>query len=349
MNQTTVLVDYWWTFVLPLICLCSIVTSGLSLVILARLRSHRTRIYQLLYVKTLTNVAYLSICFWIFLVKCGVFCSRSPSSYSLRDCLMTFSIQVYKVFIYGFVGNVLAYSDLLIEIMLSIERFRLLKRHNTLAIFEQQQQTTTEKRTKWYVTFRFRNRIVLVFVASSLVYLPSLFFIKLEVLEHHDPPLEFPYRLQTVNGELYERIKTFTTVFLRSIPTLLLVVFINLINLYYIKQNVDRVSTFHAKNPNTISSRLVQSVAQANRRLKRMLFYQSLLFMLGNSFFVVGFVILFTWPDGSQNANFELLPLTSNTLLFTSLGLNYFLWIRNDRRFAQTLEELVPIPDDTYY
>ena len=349
MNRTTLIVDFWWTIALPFICLCSIVTSGFSLLILYKLR-HQNRIYRLLYVKTLINLAYLSICFWIFLVKCGNLCP--PASNTLTWSLLTFSIQIYKTFIYGFVGNILAYSDLLIEIMLSVERFRLTNNSPTLAVVSRKTQTnaaaerTADTRTKWFKTFRFR--MVLVFFASLLVYLPSLFFIKLEVLEQQSPPLQFPYRLQTANAKLYERLKTFTTVFMRSIPTLVLVVFINVINFYYIKRKVDEVSTFHTKNPNTISSRLVQSVAQANRRFKRMLFFQSLLFMLGNSFFVVGYVIVLTWPDGSQNANFEFLPLTGNTLLFTSLGLNYFLWVRHDQRFGEAFEELVAGRDETF-
>ena len=344
MDRTVLLVDYWWTFVLPFICLCSIATSALSLVILHTLR-RINQLYRLLYVKTLVNLFYLSICFWIFLVKCGHLCPSSSSlaSFPLISSWITFSIQVYKFYLYGFVGNVLAYSDLLIEVILSIERFRLINNSPTShKMLTHAERTTDGKRARWHISFSFK--ITLVFAVSVLVYLPSLFFAKLTSVQ---PMSAFPYRLQMVNVKLYESTKMFTAVFLRSIPTLILVVFINMINYLYINRKVEGVSTFQTTNPRTLSARLVRNVIEANSKFKRMLFYQSLLFMFGNSFMLVAFAIIITQPDCSQHVSCALIPLVGNTLLFISLGLNYFLWARYDRRFARALEELIAAHEST--
>ena len=245
MDRTVLLVDYWWTFVLPFICLCSIATSALSLVILHTLR-RINQLYRLLYVKTLVNLFYLSICFWIFLVKCGHLCPSSSSlaSFPLISSWITFSIQVYKFYLYGFVGNVLAYSDLLIEVILSIERFRLINNSPTShKMLTHAERTTDGKRARWHISFSFK--ITLVFAVSVLVYVPSLFFAKLTSVQ---PMSAFPYRLQMVNVKLYESTKMFTAVFLRSIPTLILVVFINMINYLYINRKVEGVQA-HALLP----------------------------------------------------------------------------------------------------
>ena len=341
-NRTSLIVNYWWTVGLPFICLCSMVTSGLSLLVLYKLR-HLNRLYRLLYVKTLVNLVYLSICFWIFLVKCGHMCP--PASNSLTRSLVTFSIQVYKHFIYGYVSSVLAYSDLLIEIMLSIERLLVMNNEESAPLSNVERKY--EMPEKWYKSLS--CQIIFVFVVSSLMYSPSLFFTRLTV-DVQSPALIFPYRLQTVSAKLDDSIRTFTTVFMRSIPTLVLVVFINVLNFYYITRKVDEVSTFHTTNPNTISTRLVRSLTQANDRFKRILFYQSLLFTLGNSFLVVSYAVLFVWPDVGQFVSLKFLPLVNNTLLFSSLGLNYLLWVRYDQRFGQAFEELVAVPtEDTFF
>ena len=339
MNQTYLVVDYWWTFALPFICLCSVVTSALSLLILNKLR-HLNRLYLLLFVKTLINMIYLSICFWIFLVKCGHLCP--PASNSLTWSLLTFGIQIYKHYIYGYIGSVLACSDLLIEIMLSIERFKLTNNNGSsrtppptsrrkltnAAAVERKEE---HKQEKWYKSFGLK--IVFVLASSTLIYLPSLFFIRLVLMDRKSSPWTFSYRLQTANAKLDERIRMLTTVFLRSLPTLVLVVFINVINVLYIKRRGDKVCT---RTSNTI----------ATRKLKRMLFYQSLLFILGNSPLVVSHAILFAWPDGSAFLDFRFLPLVNNTLLFASLGLNYFLWVRYDQRFGQTSKKLITTTDE---
>ena len=92
MNRTTLIINYWWTFALPLVCLCSIVTSWFSLLVLHKLR-HLNRLYRLLYVKALINLVYLSICFWIFLVKCGVatcVCQRPTRRSAVKSTKPTF-------------------------------------------------------------------------------------------------------------------------------------------------------------------------------------------------------------------------------------------------------------------
>ena len=344
MNRTTLIVNYWWTFGLPFICLCSMVTSGLSLLILYKLR-HLNRLYRLLYVKTMVNLAYLSICFWIFLVKCGHLCLSASNSFVWS--LVTFTVQIYKYYIYGYVGSTLAYSDLLIEIMLSVERLRLMNNEQTTTPPSPTNQIERKERStrdKWYSSFA--CKLVVIFAVSSLMYLPSLFFTRL-AMDVQSPSLAFPYRLQKVNAKLDDSIRTFTTLFLRSLPTLVLVVFINVINVFYIKRRVDEVSMFHTTNPHTISKRVVQNVTKANRKFKRMLFYQSLLFTLGNSFLVVSFAIVFVWSDVGQNVSFvSFVPLVNNTLLFASLGLNYLLWVRYDHRFGRAFEELIAVPTE---
>ena len=311
------IVYYWWRVVLPIICLCSIATSVHSVRILHKLR-HVNRLYRLLYVKTLINLVYLNICFWAFLAKFGPWCPRDSNQ------LMTFGIQLYKHFILGYVGSVLAYSDLLIEIIVSVERYKLLNDAKTKT--KVPTSCRNRKDEKWPMSFG--RQMAVVFAASAIVYMASLVLTRLDVIEddvHHQ--LTFPYRLYTAHAELDGSIRTFTSVFMRSLPTLLLVLCINVINFLHVK-----------RQPNTGDDDV-----DADRELKRMLFNQSLLFVLGNLPTAVSHTILFAWPDVDQYVSLRFQPLVNNTLLMSSLGLNYFLW-RKRRASGEAVEQHIAKP-----
>ena len=356
-DQTLLFVDCWWTFVLPLICLCSMVTNALSVAILHRLR-RINRLYELLYVKTCINLVHLVIGFGIFVTKCGYFCPVT-----MRAGWPAFLVQVYTFYVHGYVGNVLAYSDFLVEVIISVERFVMLNNDSTfrMNLNRPTTQLTTptlvkqkQSRSTPFVGVRFS----LVCFVSLLVYSPSLFFAKIERTNLSrsislDSDVAMSWRLQVANVHLYEHVETLTTVFMRSLPTLLLVVFINVTNLYHIRQKMKTVAVYRVDNPSIKSRRLISRAEQTNVKFKRMLFYQSLTFVLGNSFFIFGYVFVLVWPRAANERNvnveidFPLIPLVCHTLMFASLGLNYFLWIRFDQRFRQAFDGLISMTDST--
>ena len=118
-QRLSLLVDVWWTFVLPAVGFCSMIANMFNMFILWQLKPSN-KIYGMLYAKAALNMIYLCACFWICMVKCGRFCREDPA---LLD--WTFLMQLYEHFVFGFVGNVLAHTDLFVELFICVYRLCL--------------------------------------------------------------------------------------------------------------------------------------------------------------------------------------------------------------------------------
>ena len=86
--------DFWWTFLLPFICFCSLMTNILNIIVLYDLKS-KSKIYKYMLMKSITNSIYLFIYFFIFLLKCGKFCKNENS----------FIILAYQQYMFFYVSK----------------------------------------------------------------------------------------------------------------------------------------------------------------------------------------------------------------------------------------------------
>jgi hypothetical protein len=113
--QETV-IDIYWTFMLPSICLFSLITNAINIIVFYTIRS-RNAIYKYMLANSLADEAYLLCVSFIFLVRCGQFCDYEDS----------YLAQVYAHYIYMYAANSIALFSIFLEISILVQRFYTLK------------------------------------------------------------------------------------------------------------------------------------------------------------------------------------------------------------------------------
>lgn len=87
--------DAVYTYCVPVICLAGVVTNLLNAIVLSN-RSLKNVIFQYYRMNAFSNIIYLTICFFVFTVRCGRLC----------DLNRYYSVQLYFWIFYGYVkGN----------------------------------------------------------------------------------------------------------------------------------------------------------------------------------------------------------------------------------------------------
>ena len=104
--------DIYWTFILPLICSYSIITSIINLVVFASLKS-KNIIYKFMLYNSISDIAYLFSVMFVFVMRCGHFCDELKDSYMAK---------FYHHYLFTFVANSLGLFGILIEILISVQR-----------------------------------------------------------------------------------------------------------------------------------------------------------------------------------------------------------------------------------
>ena len=103
--------DIYWTFVLPLICSYSIITSVINLVVFASLKS-KNIIYKFMLYNSMSDIAYLVSVMFVFVMRCGQFCDELKDSYMAK---------FYQHYIFNFVASSFGLFGILIEILISMQ------------------------------------------------------------------------------------------------------------------------------------------------------------------------------------------------------------------------------------
>ena len=104
--------DIYWTFILPLICSYSIVTSIINLIIFGTLKS-KNIIYKFMLYNSMSDIAYLFSVMFVFVMRCGQFCDELKHSYIAK---------FYHHYIFTYVANSIGLFGILIEILISVQR-----------------------------------------------------------------------------------------------------------------------------------------------------------------------------------------------------------------------------------
>ena len=333
MSSLRFFIDAWWTFVLPSICLASMLMNVINVLVLAKLRTLRP-VYRRLFAKSIINFMYLFICLWKFLNKCGQFCELFYRK-ELTDQLF-FWIQVYDFYLYGIVGRVLAQCDLFIEILIALQRLRLL----------------TSACSCGFVSCVLGTPVKLIVVISVLIYLPDVFFTR--VVWHTGDTFEpcaamsnntsnniscaskTGLRLEHMNKDLYDKVVRAKILLVRVLSILVFFSLINAANCYQIRKKIKRIRGATNLNSSSASSsrgfdngRLGQDAALSNR----MLMWQSMVYIFGNAWFLVLLVLGFLRKISFRDKYIDLYVLCANTPLFVSFGLTFFVYWRYDEKF----------------
>jgi hypothetical protein len=231
--------DFWWTFLLPFICFCSLMTNILNIIVLYDLKS-KSKIYKYMLMKSITNSIYLFIYFFIFLLKCGKFCKNENS----------FIILAYQQYMFFYVSNVLSLFDLFIELIISFTRYLTI---------------TSINRRKFLKNIKMNRVIFICFIFCGLIYSPFLFYSFI-----NDTSIEVATNglNQTTNTSIYTisldetnsyfeydsnnllLTKVFQPIWLviRGLVLTFLIVFINILNFRKLKTNVNDVIIMRKTN-----------------------------------------------------------------------------------------------------
>lgn len=105
--------DIIWTFFIPIICFFSLLTNILNIVIFNKLKP-MNKSYNLLYIKSFVNVTYLFSSMFVFVTRCGIFCTDLKDSYIAK---------FYTLFVLYYFTSSLGLLDLIIEVIISVKRY----------------------------------------------------------------------------------------------------------------------------------------------------------------------------------------------------------------------------------
>ena len=118
--------DVYWTFILPLICLYSIITCVINLLVFASLKSKNV-IYKIMLYNSISDIAYLVAVMFVFVIRCGEFCDELKNSYMAI---------VYHQYIFMYFANSLALFGIFIEILISVQRIFILTNRSFINKFK---------------------------------------------------------------------------------------------------------------------------------------------------------------------------------------------------------------------
>ena len=110
------LVDSYWTFVIPLICLFSLSTNMINIIVFRSIKS-RNIIYKYMLVNSLADQIYLIMVVFVFFARCGQFCD-------MKD---TYLAKFYIQYIFNYGANSVAFFSIFIEIGVMLQRFSTLR------------------------------------------------------------------------------------------------------------------------------------------------------------------------------------------------------------------------------
>lgn len=105
------IIDFVYTFPIPAVCFFGILANALNILILKD-SSLKIIIYKYLLIHAISNFIYYIIVFFIFLSRCGSYCTIGHS----------FLSQFYLYLFYNYIKNIASSFSLLIELLVSLQR-----------------------------------------------------------------------------------------------------------------------------------------------------------------------------------------------------------------------------------
>ena len=115
MELSNTIRDIYWTFVLPSVCLFSLITNTINLIVFYSIRS-RNLIYKYMLYNSSLDQLYLVIVFFVFIIRCGQFCEIKNSYFAM----------FYAQYFYMYAANSISLFSIFIEISMLIQRYNFL-------------------------------------------------------------------------------------------------------------------------------------------------------------------------------------------------------------------------------
>ena len=138
-------VDFCITFIIPIICSYGIIANVLNIIVFSH-SEFKDLAYRYLYVNAYLNIIYLAHCFFLFVGRCGIYCTFSS----------TLAANIYMNYFYNYLKGIPVMSTVFLQILVALYRYLVITNRisNQLKYF---------KRT-----------ICIIVVLSTVFYLPIL-------------------------------------------------------------------------------------------------------------------------------------------------------------------------------
>jgi hypothetical protein len=220
--KLSLLEDVWWTFIIPIICLFSLITNLINIFILFKLRCLNKN-YKYMYLKSINNSVYLFISLFLCLHRCGRFCTIENS----------YLIKLIQLYFFSTLNSILLLSDLFIEVVITLNRYFLLISKHKYEIFNK---------------LRIEVVLLIIFTVSTVINLPKFWIY--EIRKIHLSSNETIYELSINSKYEYSSKLTFQmTSAIRGIFLVLLILVINMMSFSKLNKNVNNlISTDSVSN-----------------------------------------------------------------------------------------------------
>lgn len=111
LSTTDIVIGFIYTFIIPVICIFGITTNIINIIVFSN-KELGDMTYKYLKVNACCNICYLSICFFLFMGRCGSFCTIDSSYLG----------NFYMYFFYSYAKGIPAIMTIIIQILVSVLR-----------------------------------------------------------------------------------------------------------------------------------------------------------------------------------------------------------------------------------
>ena len=87
--------DFFYAFCVPVICFFSICTNLIDFIVFSH-KELKSETFKYLKMNAISNIFYLTICFFLFAKRCGQFCELDT----------TYTVQLYYIVFYRYVKGI---------------------------------------------------------------------------------------------------------------------------------------------------------------------------------------------------------------------------------------------------
>jgi hypothetical protein len=338
MNEDTIKIkDFSWTFILPSICLFGFFTNLINIIVFLKLKS-KNPIYKLMLSNSISNFFYSLICFFVFIMRCGQYCTIQN----------TYWVKIYEKYLFYYLTSVLGLFNIFIEVCVAIQRYMIVAN-----------KSLPKK-------LPIRLIILVLFILSLVLYTPNMFYRQIISVKNHNST---SFIIQTSNDQYIAKLILTVISGMRGLLILFLLLIINLLLLHRFKYQVEKkkhIKTIRrtSDNDNTINKKhdgqhlmtpeqhftratSVKSLRtsgkgndndlRAKKNMTRMVIWMSIFFFIGNLLNSLSFYIL----EFTQNSFIFITyyVLISNSLLFTSHGINIFFYYFFNKNYRNIFKD----------
>lgn len=309
LNLTTRVADFFNVFILPPICLESLLFNFISILVIIKIKrqtNDKRNIYTFMLLNEIIDFLLSFINVIIVIMRCGALCSYGYS----------FELKIYEQWIYLFLGNSLALFGTLIEISISINRLR--------AFNTEQKKRLLSFKLECFILF------ILALVINAPVYLVSRSVVLIGVLTTDDSYL---YSLQNneIGRNIYVRILTSVLTLLRGFVLLNVLFIINVLVVIKFKHFVQQKS-----NITTSSS----WSTKLESKITKFVLIVSLFYLIGN---VPNSISPILYIIGVDSIVYDYYVIFGNVILFFSHGSFFFVYYFTNRKFKETFLNTINI------